>query len=331
MALRTALILGMVGLAIGVWVETWRAVRAKSRAEREWHRITGTVIGLANSLRPDVKVEQGIEFLPPAAEGDSPDERRLEMESDEGLRRFRRYEFLVDPATKRARVAGVRFSPILLALLGVVYLSLAGAFFLVTANSLTYQGLTVPVSSPGAWMYFQAPPWHEPAVASARSGAWPVFERALGAALAVFGFVMLWTSREGSLLRRVGLSSVALFVACVFAVYALDRVTYRIEADSTGVRESSALGWKLTPWQALRGAVDETVRYTAKRSSRSSSMLDHVTHRVFFINDQGREVVSIDDSLVPEQGKALVEHVLGRTGLQAEKRERERRLLNYTP
>jgi len=265
MALRTALILGMVGLAVGVWVKTWSEVRAKSRAERKWHRVTGTVIGLAHSMRPDVKVEQGIEFTAPPSEGASAydsGERVLEMENDEGLRRFRRYEFLVDPVTKRARVAGVRFSPFLLALLGLVYLGLAGAFFLLTKNSLTYDGVTLPVSPPGVWMNFQAPPWHEPAVVSARSGVWPVFEYGLGAAMSLFGFVMLWISREeGSLLSRVGLGSVVLFVAGVFTVYALHRATYRIEADSTGLRESSALGWRMTPWQALRGAVDETVYY----------------------------------------------------------------------
>ncbi|MBZ5514981.1 MAG: hypothetical protein LAN62_09085 [Acidobacteriia bacterium] len=314
-------------------MKTWSAVRAKSRAEREWHRVTGTVIGLANSMRPDVKVEKGIELTPPPAEGAPPydsDERRLEMESDEGLRRFHRYEFLVDPVTKRARVAGAGFSPFLLALLGLVYLGLAGAFFLLTMNRLTYDGVTLPVTPPGKWMYFQAPPWHEPAVVSARSIAWPVLERGLGAAMAVFGFVMLWSSRGETLLSRVGLGSVTLFVAGVFTVCALDRAAYRIEADSTGLRESSVLGWKMTPWTALRGAVEETVYYYARgSSSRSSSMLDHVTHRVSLTDDQGHEVVSIDDNLVPEQGKALVAHVLSRTGLQPEKRERERKMFSY--
>jgi hypothetical protein len=171
-------------------------------------------------------------------------------------------------------------------------------------------------------MNFQAPPWHEPAVVSARSGVWPAFEYGLGAAVAVFGFVMLWISRdEGSLLSRVGLGSVVLFVAGVFTVCALHRATYRIEADSTGLRESSAFGWKMTPWQALRGAVDETVYYYMGGSGRRSPMRYH-THRVYFTDGQGEEVVSIDDKLVPEQAKALLAHVLGRTGLQPEKRER---------
>jgi hypothetical protein len=323
MVLRTALILGMVGLAVGVWVETWSEVRAKSRAEREGHRVTGTVIGLAHSMRPDVKVEQGIEFMPPPGPGDAPDERRLEMENDEGLRRFHRYEFLIDPVTKRARVAGVRFSPFLLALLGLVYLGLAAAFFLLTKNSLP-DGVTLPVSPPGEWMNFQAPPWHEPAVVSARSGVWPAFEYGLGAAVAVFGFVMLWFSRdEGTLLSRVGLGSVVLFVAGVFAVIALHRATYRIEADSTGLRESSAFGWKMTPWPALRGAVDETAQRVLGRmsSGRGSSMMYYTAHRVYFTDDQGEEVVSIDDDrLVTEQAKALVAHVLARTGLHPKKR-----------
>ena len=49
--------------------------------------------------------------------------------------------------------------------------------------------------------------------------------------------------------------------------------------------------------------------------------LDHIDHRVYFTDDQGEEVVSIDDKLVAEQGKALLAHVLGRTGLQPQKRE----------
>lgn len=323
MALRTALILGIVALALGVWVETWRAMRAKSRAEREWHRVTGTVIGLADSLRPDVKIEEGLEFLPPPGEGCPPDERRLEMESGEDFRRFRRYEFLINPVTKRARVAGVSISPILLGMLGLIYLGLAAAFYYFTSNGLIHPGATLAVSPPGEWVHFQAPPWHEPAVVSARSSAWPVFKWGLGAVVAVFGFVMLWTSREGGLLRRAGLGSVVLFVAGLFAVYALHRATYRIEADSTGLRESSAACWRMTPWRALRGAVDETVYHYRRMSSssRSSLTLDYVTQRVYFTDDRGEEVVSIDDRLVPEQAKALLAHVLGRTALQPEKRE----------
>ncbi len=323
MALRIALILGMVGLALGVWVETWRAVRAKSRAEREWHRVTGTVYGLSDPMRPDVKVEQGIEFLPPADEFHAPDERRLELESNEGLRRFHRYQFLVDPVSKKARVAGVRFTPFLIAMLGLIYLGLAGVFYFVTKNSLTYHGLVVPFSPSGAWTHFQAPPWHEPAIVAARVGVWPVIERALGAAIGIFGFVMLRTSRVESLWGRVGLASVVLFVAGVFAVITLDRATYRIEADSTGLRESSALGWKMTPWQALHGAVDEDAYHYRRMGSRGGSWtLDHVEHRVYFTDDQGEEVVSIDDDkLGPQPAKRLVAHVLTRTGLQPQKRE----------
>ena len=323
MALRAALILGMVGLAVGVWVETWVAVQAKSRAEREWHRVTGTVTGLANSMRPDVKVEEGIEFAPPQAIGDSADERRLEMETDEGLRRFHRYEFLVDPVTKRARVAGLGYSPFLLALLGLVYLGLAGAFYHVTSSSMTSGGVTLAVSQAGEWVHFQAPPWHDPAVVSARSGVWSALKWGLGAAILVIGVVMQWTSRTGTLLSRVGLGSVALFVAGVLSVCALDRATYRIEADSTSLRESSAVGWRVTPWTVLRGAVDETVHHYlgGSWSGRSTLRLDYPTHRVYFTDDQGEEVVSIGDDLDPQQGKALLAHVLGRTGLQPEKRE----------
>ncbi len=264
-------------------------------------------------MRPDVKVEQGIEFLPPRDEFHGEDERRLELESDEGLRRFHRYEFLIDPVTKRARVAGIRFTPFLLALLGLVYLGLAAAFYYATSGSV-----------PSAWVYFQPPPWHEPAVFSARCGAGPVIKWVLGAAVGVFGFVMLRTSRVESLWGRVGLASVALFVAGVFAVIGLDRITYRIEADSRGLRESSAVNWRMTPWGVLRGAVDETAQRALGRmsSARGSSTMYHTVHRVYFTDDQGEEVISIDDdNLGPEQAKALVAHILARTGLQPEKRE----------
>jgi hypothetical protein len=297
-------------------------VQAKSRAEHEWHRVTGTVVGLADSMRPDVKVEQGIEFLPSPAVGDSPDERRLDMESDEGLRRFHRYEFLVDPITKRARAAGGGFSPFLLVLLGLVYMGLAAAFYHLTSTSMTYNGDTLPVNPPGMWVHFQAPPWHEPAVVSARSGAWTTLKWGLGAAILIVGVVMQWTSRTGGLLSRVGLGSVALLVSGVLSVCALHRATYRIEADSTGLRESSAVGWRMTPWPVLRGAVEETVyRAEGKMSSaRGSSLLYSAHHRVYFTDGQGEEVVSIGDDLDPQQGKALLAHVLARTGLQPEKR-----------
>jgi hypothetical protein len=327
MVLRTALILGMVGLAVGVWVETWVAVQAKSRAEREWHRVTGTVTGLADPMRPDVKVEQGIEYAPPRSIADAEDERRLQMESDEGLRRFHRYEFLVDPITKRARVAGAGFAPPLLALLGLVYVGLAATFYYLTSSGVTFHGISLPASSPGAWVHFQPPPWHEPAVVSVRSGVWSALKWGLGAAILVTGVVMQWSSRTGTLLSRVGLCSVALFVAGVLSVIALDRATYRIEADSTGLRESSAVGWKVTPWTMLRGAVEETAHHYSGGSwgGRSTLKLDYPTHRVYFTDDQGEEIVSIGDDLDAQQGKALLGHVLARTGLRPEKRERGKR------
>ncbi len=322
MLLRTVLTLGLVGLAVGVWVETWLAVQAKSRAEREWQRVTGTVIGLADAMRPHVKVEQGIEFLPPPDVTDSADERRLEMEADEGLRRFRRYEFLVDPVTKRARVAGGGFAPYLLAVLGLGYLGLAAAFHYVTSADMTHTGATWPGNPPGIWVHFQAPPWHEPAMVSARSGAWAYLKWGLGAAILVVGVLMQWTSRVGGLWSRVGVCSLALLLAGVLGVCALHRATYRIEADSTGVRESSAVGWKMTPWAELRGAVDETVyRAEGKMSSSRNSSVRYTPHRrVYFTDGQGEEVVSIGDDLNPPQGEALLAHVLDRTGLHPEKR-----------
>jgi hypothetical protein len=325
MALRALLILGMVGLAVGVWVETWLEVQAKSRAEHEWHRVTGEVFGLADSMRPDVKVEEGIEFVPAPADGyysPASNDRVLEMERDEGLRRFRRYEFLIDPVTQRARVAGIGFSPFLLALLGLVYLGLAAAFYYVTSSHLPHNGASLAMSTPGGWVYFQPPPWHEPAMVSARFGAWAALKWGLGAAILIIGLVVQWMSGTGTLLNRVGLGSGALFLAIVFSVLALDRATYRIEADSTGLRESTAVEWRMTPWAVLRGAVDETARESIGRASsaRGSPQLYQTTHRVYFTDDQGEEVVSIGDSLGPEQAKALVAHVLARTGLQPKRR-----------
>jgi hypothetical protein len=172
-ALRTALILAMIGLAVAVWVETWLDVRARIRAERAGQRITGTVVGLFDSMRPDIKVEQGIEFAPPPTDKAQPEERRLEMENEEGLRAYRRYEFLIDPVTKRAHVARLRLSPLLLALLGLVYLGLAGALYYSTSSRITGQEGILQASRPGAWSYFCDPPWHESAVVSARSTVWP--------------------------------------------------------------------------------------------------------------------------------------------------------------
>jgi hypothetical protein len=325
MALRVLLILGMVVLAVGVWVETWLDVRAKSRAKREGHRIVGTVSGLFDSMHPDVTVEQGVEFAPPPTDAARPDERSLEMENEEGLRNGHRYEFLIDPVTKRAHVARVRLSPFLLALLGLVYLGLAGAFYYLTSTNMTYHGVPLPVNLPGAWTFFQDPPWHEPAFVAARSTAWPTVMWGLGTAVGVFGFVMLWTSHAESLLGRVGISSVVLFLAIVFSVLTLNRATYRIEADSTGVRESSAVGWKMTPWTLLRGAVDETVHEAGHSYSRQQYKPSSTTHRVYFTDDQGEEVVSIDDGMVPEQRQKLVAHILDRTGLKLEKRRIERK------
>lgn len=123
MVLRTLLTLGMVGLGVGVWVKTvksWSDVGAKPRAEREAKRLAGTVYGLADPLRPDVGVERGMELVAPPREDGSAYHPWdvtvvLNMEIDEGLPRYKehRYEFLFDPVIKRARVAGVRFTPFL--------------------------------------------------------------------------------------------------------------------------------------------------------------------------------------------------------------------------
>ena len=325
MALRALLILGMIGLAVGVWVQTWLDVRAKSRAEREGPRIVATVRGLFDPMRPDVVVEQGIEFAPPPTEGSLPDERCLEMENDEGLRYGRRYEFLIDPVTKRAHVASFRFSPLLLALLGLVYLGLAGALYFLTSTNATHHGVSLAENLPGAWTYFQDPPWHSLAFVAVRSTAWSAVLWGLGAAGGVFGFVMLWTSHAETLLGRVGISSIALFLAIVFSVLTLNRATYRIEADSTGVREVSAVGWKMTPWALLHGAIDETVHTAGRSYSRHEYKPSSTTHRVYFTDDQGEEVMSIDDGMDPEQRQKLVAHILERTGLKLERRRIERK------
>lgn len=102
---------------------------------------------------------------------------------------------------------------------------------------------------------------------------------------------------------------------------ALDKATKRIEVDSTGVRECSALGWKITPWHTFRSAVQETTYYYPRESNRSSPMLDHVRWRVYFTDDQDLPVLIIGDDLNPKQGKALLDYVLSRTNLQLEKRE----------
>ena len=80
----------------------------------------------------------------------------------------------------------------------------------------------------------------------------------------------------------------------------------------------------------MRGAVDETTFYFGRRSSRSAAILNRVSRRVFFTDSQGPEVISISDELQPEQRKAVLDHVLRRTGLQPVKRERQRLLFDYT-
>ena len=340
----------MTALAAGVWWAACSIVRTNWKAKREWHRIAGKITSVANPLRPIVKVEQGIEFTPPIVQTDGPspyepDERVLDLESDEGLRWGpKRVVFLINPVTKQARVArAVSFSPFLLALLGVVYLALAGGFYLVTSPppppgewassdarsrhpDLPEDLFTRPSSE---WNYYQAPPWTEPALASAKMATWSWFQFLLEAAIGMFCVVMFWTGRS-SLGARAGYGSIALLVVGVLSFYALDKAAYRIEADSTGLRECSAAGWKLTPWRALHGAVDETVYYLARRSrAGSTTMLDHVTHRVYFTDDQQSEVVSIGDDLIPDQAKALLDCVLSRTHLKPGKRELNRLMFTY--
>ncbi|MGD1157716.1 MAG: hypothetical protein ABSA41_18100 [Terriglobia bacterium] len=350
MHLRAILILGMIGLAAGVWWAAWTIVRTNWTAKREWPRVIGKITSVANPLRPIVKVEQGIEFAPPIVQTDGPspyepDERVLDLESDEGLRWGpKRIVFLINPVTKQARVArAVTISPFLLALLGAVYLALVGGFYWVTNPSPPPGEWTASdarrvrpdlpedlfTQSSSEWNYYQTPSWTEPALLSAKMATWSWFQFLLEAAIGLFCVVMFWTGRS-SLGARAGYGSIALFVVGVLSFYALDKATYQIEADSTGLRECSAAGWKLTPWRALRGAVDETVYYVARRSRGGSTpMLDHVTHRVYFTDDQQSEVVSIGDDLIPDQANALLDHVLSRTHLQPEKREIERLMLTY--
>ena len=149
----------------------------------------------------------------------------------------------------------------------------------------------------------------------------PDLQFGLATAVCALGVVMTWTTPRFGLARRAGVGSLALFLTGVMGVNALGRATYRIEVDPTGVRESSALGWRSTPWWTVHGAVDETTRYLSRRSPRSLPMLDHVRRRVYFTDDQGQEVFSIGDDLKPQQAKAILDHVLGRTSLQPEKRE----------
>jgi hypothetical protein len=323
--LRTALILALIALTAAVWLETWLDVRSKIRAEHAGQRIIGKVVSLGNSMRPDIEVEQGVEFAPPATDQTRPEWRTLEMENEENLRAYRRYEFLIDPVTKRARLARLRFTPLLLVLLGLAYLSVAGGLYYATSSRITGREGLLQASQPGAWSYFCDPPWHEPAAVSVRSTVMGAALWGLGAAVGVFGFVMLWTSRAGTLFGRVGISSIALFLAIVFSVLTLNRATYRIEVDSNGVREFSAVGWKMTPWSMLRGAVDETVHTPSRSHTRQPMTPSSTTHRVYFTDDQGEDIISIDDDMAPEQSQALVTYILNRTGLKLKKRRIEKK------
>jgi hypothetical protein len=127
------------------------------------------------------------------------------------------------------------------------------------------------------------------------------------------------------LFGRVGISSIALFVAIVFSVLTLNRATYRIEVDSNGVRESSAVGWKMTPWPMLRSAVDETVHTPARSHTRQPMTPSNTTHRVYFTNDEGEDIISIDDDMLPEQSQALVAYILDHTGLKLKHRKIEKK------
>ena len=326
MLLRTILTFSIAAVGVGVWSAAWSLVRTNARARREWHRVVGTVQSVTHPERPTVKVEQGIEFAPPPLDKDhatyDPDERTFELDGDAGLRSWQRVELLVDPVTKRARVArGVGVSAFLLALLGLVYIAVAGGFVLVTS------GLAL---EPGDWAYYQSPPWHEPALISARFSTWPILERALGALIGLLGAYMVWTSPATGLARRAAIVYAVLLLTGFMAVTALGRITYRLEADNTGLRQHSALGWQMTRWEALRHGVDETTRWMGRRSSRSLAMLDHTSRRIYFTDDQGREVAEIGDNVRPEQAEAMLKFVLARTGVRVEKRRRERELLTHT-
>ncbi len=321
--MRLILLAGIVILAVSQWWAAATILLSDWKAGRTWRRVVGETAGVSNQMRITVKVEQGIEFAPPAPKepGYAENERVLEMEYDHGLKNYRRVEFLINPATGKARVAGFQFAPVWLGLLGLVYLIVAGGFWLVTSDL---------AAEPGSWVYYQTPPWTGPASVAARSAGWPILMHALGAAGCLFGVWMWWFSSD-SLARRAAMCSVIFVVAGAFAVFAIGRATYRIEADDEGLRESSALGWRRAPWSELRGAVDETVYYfgTRSSSSRGSSMLDHINHRVYFTNQEGQELMSIDDDLKPEQAKALLAHVLSRTNLQPQKREIKKKMFGY--
>jgi hypothetical protein len=321
--MRLILLFGIAALAASQWWAAASILWTDWQAGRTWHRVIGETSGVADQMHLTVKVERGIEFTRPVPKDlvFAENERILDMEYDHGLKNWRRVEFLINPATGKARVAGWRFSALLPASLGLVYLVFGAGFWLVTSSFAP--------TEPGNWVYYQSPPWSGPAVVSARSAGWPILNT-LAIALCLFVIAMVWTSVD-SPAKRAASCSVVVVIAGTYAVLTIGRVTRRIEADGEGLRESSALGWRRAPWGLLRGAVDETVSYYGKRSpsSRSSSMLDHVTHRVYFTNQEGQEIVTIDDDLDPEQRKALLDHVLSRTGLQPEKREIKRNMFSY--
>ncbi len=327
MPLKVILTFCILMLAVGVWSAAVSVVRTNARAKREWHRVIGKVSGLRHPERPEVVVEEGIEYAPPLPPDKDPaafqaNERIFQLDGDAGLRILDRVELLVDPVTKRARVAGkIGLAPFLLALLGLLYVAIAAGFLLVT--------WTV-VAEPGQWVYYQSPPWKEPAILSARFATWPILERVLGLAIGLFGAAMVWTSPATSLPKRAAIVSVVLLVTGFLGVTALERLTYRLEADTTCLRQSSALGWQKTPWEVIRHGVDETTRWMGKRSSRSLAMLDHVTRSITFTDEHGSEVARIGEDLRPDQLEAVLKYVIARTGVQPEKRVRQRELLSRT-
>jgi hypothetical protein len=294
----TLVLVAAAAMLVSGWF-AYAAVSANVATLGHWRRLEGTVVGIGS---PDyIEVELGRD----------PDTRRVRAAGEHtlGLGFLRRVTVYEDPADPgRHRAGGV----LQLWLWPATLAALAAVFCLATFAAFS----TGRGPARGGWNLSPPPAFAPSRIVIARPASEtraPLFWSLLG--VVAFGCGIL-ASGMSPFSRLWALLAGGLFMLGTWTL-ALHNRTYRVSADSAGLRAASVLAWREVRWEPVKSVECREVYPTNYRfSGKTMPFPGRTTKSIVFAGANGRSLLRMSTRMQPRDDvRRLFELCAERTGL----------------
>lgn len=304
---RLALVL--LGIALAAF-PAWQARRIVSRnlTALSWKRMEGVVTAMA----ADDFVEVELRGEPDTPRGNVPVDHHL------GISFLKHVTVYSDPTDPHKMRLGGLFQMWLwpAGLVTAALLMLSGAGWAAAAGRHPVEA----AAAAGRWTFSPPPAQLETEIRIHRPASeWkaPLFWSLLG----ITAFLCSVFVRGGTAIQHMGLGSAGVLMTLLMWALALSNKTTEISADRSGIRETTAFGWRQLPWDQV-GAVEEQEAIFGRgasllRSGSSTSFPGRRTTAIVFADKRGRTLIRMSQSMQPARTVGrLFDLCAERTGLQ---------------